>query len=245
MKKILIIGATSAIASATARQYAEQGAELYLIGRTTKRLQDIAQDLTLRGAHTVHYAACDLNALDKHEKLINDALNRLGTVDSVLVAHGVLPNQEQCQQQISLMLEVIHTNTLSTLSLLTLLANQLEQQQKGCLAVITSVAGERGRQSNYVYGAAKGMLSIFLQGLRNRLHPAGVHVLDVKPGFVDTPMTKQFKKGVLWSTPERVACDIIRAIDKRKNTLYTPFFWRGIMGVIKLIPECVFKRLKL
>jgi hypothetical protein len=107
------------------------------------------------------------------------------------------------------------------------------------------VAGDRGRQSNYVYGAAKSMVSTFLQGLRNRLNGRGVHVLDIKPGFVDTPMTAEFKKGALWATPDQVAKAIVRAIKKRQNTLYTPFFWAGIMWIIRMIPEFIFKKLKL
>jgi len=129
--------------------------------------------------------------------------------------------------------------------LLTLLANRFEAQRHGTLAVIGSVAGDRGRQSNYVYGTAKGALAIFLQGLRNRLHPAGVRVLTVKPGFVDTPMTASFKKGPLWAAPEAVAAAIVAAVERGRDVIYTPWFWWGIMTLIKLVPERVFKKLKL
>jgi len=142
-------------------------------------------------------------------------------------------------------LQELQTNCLSVLSLLTRLANQLEQQGHGCLAVISSVAGDRGRQSNYIYGTAKGALTIFLQGLRNRLGKTGVQVLTIKPGFVDSPMTRDFNKGLLWVKPAKIAEGILKAIDKRKEVVYLPFFWRYIMLIIRLIPEKVFKRLSL
>jgi short-subunit dehydrogenase len=139
----------------------------------------------------------------------------------------------------------LQTNGTSVIALLTLLANRFEAQGHGTLAVIGSVAGDRGRQSNYVYGTAKGMLAIFLQGLRNRLHRRGVNVLTIKPGFVDTPMTAGFEKGPLWASPEQVASRIIVAIDKGWDVVYAPAFWRLIMLVITTIPERVFKRLSL
>jgi decaprenylphospho-beta-D-erythro-pentofuranosid-2-ulose 2-reductase len=139
----------------------------------------------------------------------------------------------------------ISTNGLSVVALLTLVANQLEQQGHGAIAVISSVAGDRGRQSNYVYGSAKAMVSAFLSGLRQRLAKKGVHVITVKPGFVDTPMTAHLPKGPLWAKPEQVAKDIRRAIDKGQRIVYTPGFWRFIMLIIKHIPEFVFVKLKL
>ncbi|MDW8371253.1 MAG: SDR family NAD(P)-dependent oxidoreductase, partial [Geminicoccaceae bacterium] len=137
------------------------------------------------------------------------------------------------------------TNFVSPAVLLTALAARLEAAGKGCLAVITSVAGDRGRASNYVYGAAKGGLSTFLEGLRHRLAGKGVHVLDIRPGPVDTPMTAHLEKGgFLWASPERVAADIDRAIARRRSVLYTPWFWRWIMLVIRLLPEPLFHRLR-
>jgi len=118
-------------------------------------------------------------------------------------------------------------------------------QKSGTIAVITSVAGDRGRQSNYVYGSAKGMVSTFLQGLRNRLYRAGINILDIKPGFVDTPMTIDFKKGPLWVSPEKIAEGIVEAIDKQKTEVYLPWFWKFIMLIIKLIPESIFRKMKL
>jgi len=131
------------------------------------------------------------------------------------------------------------------MSLLTHLANYFETQKAGTLAVISSVAGERGRQSNYVYGAAKGAVSIFLQGLRQRLDKSGVHVLTIKPGFVDTPMTKELKKGLLWADPQAVAKLIHKGVAAKKSIIYTPGYWALIMAVIKAIPERLFKKIAL
>lgn len=244
-KNILIIGATSAIAKATLRIYAEQNHNLYLVARNEEQLKTIAEDAKIRGANQVEFMACDLAELNTHEALMEKVYTSYPTLDIVLIAHGTLPNQQACQENVETALQEININALSTISLLTLLANRFETQKSGSIAVISSVAGDRGRQSNYVYGAAKGMVSTFLQGLRNRLNDSNVQVLDIKPGFVDTPMTAEFKKGALWAQPEQVAQNIIKAINSGRNTLYTPWFWWGIMFIIRNIPEFIFKKLKL
>ncbi|MDG6773950.1 SDR family oxidoreductase [Thiomicrorhabdus sp. ZW0627] len=245
MKNILVIGATSAIAEQTIRLYAKQNTNLYLLGRDEEKLQAIAQDAQIRGAESASFHVLDFNNFDRHPKVLEAAFAKLGTIDLVLIAHGSLPNQQACEESVETTLRELNTNAISGIALLTLIANQMEMQGCGTIAVITSVAGDRGRQSNYVYGAAKGMLSIFLQGLRNRLFKKGVHVLDIKPGFVDTPMTAEFKKGPLWAKPETIAKQIVKAVERRKNTLYTPWFWSIIMLIIRNIPEVVFKKLKL
>ncbi|MCQ8879480.1 SDR family oxidoreductase [Pseudoalteromonas shioyasakiensis] len=245
MKNIIIIGATSAMAEEVAKLYAAEKANLYLIARNTTRLESIINDLTVRGANTVHTSAFDANQFDSHEVLIEQAFETLGYVDVVLIAHGSLPNQELCQNDTTQAIEELNTNGISVISLLTHTANKMELQKKGNITVITSVAGDRGRQSNYVYGAAKGMVSTFLQGLAQRLNKSGVHVLDIKPGFVDTPMTAEFNKGALWAKPDKVAQIIKKRISKKSSFSYTPAFWFIIMTVIKFIPKFVFTRLKL
>lgn len=245
MQKILIIGATSAIAEACAKRFAVQGHSLFLLARNTERLESLAQDLRVRGAKAVHCATFEANALDCHKTLLQQVKTELNGLDRVLIAHGTLGDQRACEQSVEQTLQELQTNALSVISLLTLLANHFEEQRHGCIAVISSVAGDRGRQSNYVYGTAKGALSIFLQGLRNRLHKSGVQVLTIKPGFVDTPMTAAFPKGPLWATPEKVAQDIDKAIEKKKDVLYTPGFWMLIMQIIKSVPEQIFKKLSL
>jgi len=245
MKKILIIGATSAIAQEVAKIYALEQCLFYLLGRNEDKLHIVADDLRARGAQAVELLARDLGDTSTHAELIERAQAFLQGIDVVLIAYGSLPDQAACETDVEQMLTELNTNFISVTALLMRLANELEKQGSGVLAVISSVAGDRGRQSNYVYGAAKGGLSVFLQGLRNRLASKGVHVLTIKPGFVDTPMTADFKKGLLWVSAETVAQGIVRAISKKRNTVYLPGFWRAIMLVIKLIPEPVFKRMKL
>jgi decaprenylphospho-beta-D-erythro-pentofuranosid-2-ulose 2-reductase len=245
MKKVLIIGATSAIAEATARLFARRGDRLFLVARNRERLQTLARDLTVRGAESASFETLDVNDLDRHQGVIDAAIDAMGGMDIALIAHGTLPDQKACENDVSLTIKELNTNAVSTLSLLTLLANRFEQAGHGCIACISSVAGDRGRQSNYVYGAAKGAVSVFMQGLRNRLATSGVHVLTIKPGFVDTPMTTAFKKSPLWSNPQRVARSICSAIDKGRDVIYVPWFWFPLMLVIRAIPERLFKRLSL
>ncbi|RMF94383.1 MAG: SDR family oxidoreductase [Nitrospinota bacterium] len=245
MQRILIAGATSMIAQETARLFAADGDRFFLVGRHAEKLEAVAEDLRVRGAAQVDTFCLDLTRLDRHEELWQQALSTLGQVDILLIAHGTLPDQQRCQQSVPETLQALNTNFLSVVSLLTLAANYFEARRAGCIAVISSVAGERGRQSNYVYGTAKGAVSLFLQGLRNRLFPAGVAVLTIKPGFVDTPMTAAMEKNRLFASPATVAQGIYRAIRQRKDVVYLPWFWRWIMLIIRLIPERVFKRLRL
>lgn len=245
MKKILIVGATSAMAEACARLWAQQGDHLFLAARNAPQLQSLAADLQTRGAAKVGTRVFDANHHDQHAALLAEATQTLGGLDTVLIAHGTLTDQDRAQTDVAYALSEIGTNGLSVVALLTLVANQLEQQGRGAIAVISSVAGDRGRQSNYVYGSAKAMVSAFTSGLRQRLAKKGVHVVTVKPGFVDTPMTAHLSKGPLWAKPEQVAKDISQAIDKGRRVVYTPGFWQFIMLIIKTIPEFVFVKLKL
>ena len=246
MQNVLVIGATSAIAQATIQRIAARGAHLFLVARDPAKLDSIADDLRVRGAPQVETVAADVLNRDQHTEIITAALDVYPQLDTVLIAHGVLPDQAACEQDAQMALETIDINFLSVVSLLTPLANFLAEQGRGNVIVISSVAGDRGRQSNYIYGAAKSGLDAYLQGLRNRLNRAGVQVLTVKPGFVDTPMTAHIEgRGVLWAQPDDIAQGIVKAIDKRRDVVYLPGFWRVIMLIIRTIPEFVFKRLRL
>ena len=245
MRHILIIGATSAIASATARCFAKDGDRFYLVARNPARLAAMGADLKVRGAAQVITRVMDINNTVEHPGLIAEAGKALGRIDILLIAHGTLSNQEICEASFEDCLKEFQTNCLSVLSLLTHAANVFEAQRFGTISVISSVAGDRGRQSNYVYGTAKAAVSTFLQGLRNRLYIAGVHVLTIKPGFVDTPMTAEFKKGPLWASADKVGKGVYRGICKKKDVVYSPPFWRWIMMAIKMIPEFAFKKMKL
>jgi len=239
--KILVIGATSAIAEHCARIWAARGDALYLVARNEERLKTIAADLKVRGAEETHSHCMDLNDMDDHAAMLDAAEAAMGGVDTVLIAHGTLSNQKACEQSVEETLAEINTNALSTISLLTHIANRFEAKQAGTIAVISSVAGDRGRASNYVYGSAKAMVTAFTSGLRQRLHKSNVAVVTIKLGFVDTPMTASFKKGLLWAKPAVVAAKIVRAIDARKDEVYVPAFWWAVMAVISNIPNFIFK----
>ncbi|MCB1825971.1 MAG: SDR family oxidoreductase [Candidatus Competibacteraceae bacterium] len=241
MRKVLIVGASSAIAEAVARLFAAQGDMLYLVGRRAEALEAIAADLRVRGAARTQTEVMDANAIERHAALLDNADTALGGLDTVLIAHGTLSDQTACQKSVALTFQELHTNALSVIALLTLIANRFEAQRSGMIAVISSVAGDRGRQSNYVYGTAKAAVSTFLSGLRQRLYKSGVQVVTIKPGFVDTPMTREFPKGLLWAKPEWVARDIVTAMEQGKDVVYTPRFWRVIIWIIKSLPEKIFK----
>ena len=243
MLRVLIIGATSAIAEATARRLAERGDALYLVGRNETITAAIAADLTVRGSRQVGFEALDANDFDAHEGMLERADAFLGGVDTVLIAHGTLSDQRACEASVELTLQELRTNALSVVALLTRIANRLTRKGAGTIAAISSVAGDRGRASNYVYGSAKALVSAFMSGLRQRLSKAGVAVVTLKPGFVDTPMTAAFAKGPLWASTERVAAGIVRALDRRSPTVYLPAFWRPIMLIVRAIPERAFARL--
>ena len=245
MRKILIFGAMSAIAQATARRFAKDGDQFFLVGRKEENLQAVVADLMVRGAPKVDFFTADLNDFDLHEKIISRAIASLGSLDIVLVAHGTLGDQSACQKDYLKAEHELRTNFLSIVSLLTPIANIMETQRRGCIAVISSVAGDRGRQSNYIYGCAKGAVTLFLQGLRNRLQKSSVDVLTIKPGFVDTPMTASLKKGLLFVGPDAVARGIYHGIILKKDVVYIPIFWKFIMLIVRCIPESLFKRMKL
>ncbi|MCH8181078.1 MAG: SDR family oxidoreductase [Proteobacteria bacterium] len=246
MNHVLIIGATSAIAEACARVWAQRGDRVFLAARGEAQLKSVADDLRTRGANFVGFKVFDATAFDQHAALLAEATQAMGGLDTVLIAHGTLSDQDRAQQDTSYALREIEVNGTSVVALMGLAGEQLAAQQRGVIGVISSVAGDRGRQSNYVYGSAKALVSAFASGLRQRLHKVGVAVVTIKPGFVDTPMTAHLPKGgPLWARPEQVARDIVGGMDKGRSVVYTPGFWRLIMLIIKHIPESVFVKLKL
>lgn len=244
---IAIIGANSAIAEAYAKYCASQyKANFFLVARDINRLQILADDLTVRGAGEVECLAQDFAEVDNGQNLLEKYQQAFTSLDVLLVAHGILPDQEKAKADAEYLQHVLQVNSTSTLTQLTVFANYLAQQGKGKIAVISSVAGDRGRPSNYVYGASKAIVSTFLQGLRARLAKNNVHVLTVKPGFVKSPMTAHLNgSGPMWAEPETIAKGIDNALAKNKNTVYLPGFWRLIMAIITRIPEPIFKKLSL
>jgi short-subunit dehydrogenase len=235
---ILILGATSSIARACATEFAARGNNLFLASRDTEELARIANDLRVRYNVKIHYGEFDAENFATHEKFWQDTLHTIGTIDGVLVAFGYLGNKQQSQQTIA-------RNFSGAVSILDICANYFEQQKKGFVIGLSSVAGDRGRKSNYVYGAAKAALNVYLQGLRQRLFKNHIKVLTVKLGFVDTAMTFELPNLFLVAKPEDVAKKIVSALKQNHDNVYIPWFWRYIMLIIKSIPEVIFKRLTL
>jgi len=245
-KCIVIIGATSAIAHHTAREWAKNGAEFLLVARDKSRLERIKEDLTAIGASRVIIKTQDLLNFQEHDSILEESRKTFSKVDVLLIAHGTLMDQKAIQENPEKAELEIRANFLSPVSILIRFTSFFETQGSGQIGVISSVAGDRGRQSNYVYGSAKAGLSSFCAGLRNRLHHRGIGLTLIKPGFVMTPMTQGLGlKGPLVSKPEVVGYQIAKAIDRGAKTVYTPGYWRLIMLVIQHIPNMVFDRLKM
>lgn len=245
MKKILIYGATSAIAHHTAINFAMDGWELHLVARDAGKLNIVKQDIFARYNTDIILYKQDAVEFDKHQEIFDEIVSNANGIDAVLIAHGTLPEQEIIQNNPELIRKEFEVNALSVISIATIAAEYFEKKKSGSIAVISSVAGERGRMSNYVYGSAKAAVTAFTSGLRNRLSHSGVNVLTIKPGFVDTPMTSKFEKNFLYAKPEDVGRSIYKAILEEKNVLYVPSFWRLIMCIVRSIPEGIFKKLKM
>ena len=244
MRNVIVFGATSAIAAEVCKRWAARGDRLHLVGRDPVRLAAIAEVCAAAELGAVTSVVTDLRDFARAEVLVAEALVALGgRVDLVFIAHGDLGDQARSERDFAEAARIVETNFLAVVALLVPLASALERQRSGALAVITSVAGDRGRPRNYTYGAAKGALHVYLQGLRSRLAGAGVDVTTLKLGPVDTPMTASHRKNALFATPARVARDIDRAIDRRAREAYVPWFWRPILWVVRHTPEPIFQRL--
>jgi short-subunit dehydrogenase len=242
---VLILGATSAIARAAAVAFAAKDYPLYLAGRDRDELERLAVDLNIRYGSDVRWGLFDAENFASHAAFVNDVQAEAGALYGVLLAFGYLGDQQLAAHDARERELIIARNLTGAVSILEHCAHVLEQRRAGFIIAISSVAGDRGRQSNYLYGAAKGGLHIYLQGLRNRLFHAGVRVVTVKPGFVDTAMTFGRPRMFLLARPEQVGQRIVAALARRADVIYVPWFWRYIMLAIRLLPETLFKRLKL
>lgn len=235
---ILILGATSAIARPCAEIFAARGDQLYLASRDQEELSRIATDLKVRFNTQAHHGLFDAEDITSHEKVWRNALEKMQHIDCVFVATGYMGTNEQA-------IKIINTNFTGLVSIINIVAKYFGEQRKGTIAVLSSVAGERGRQSNYIYGAAKSGMTTYLQGLRNYLFPMNVNVVTIKLGMVDTGMITEMKPDFIKANPKAVAKSIVKAIDDKKDSLYIPGFWALIMLIVRLVPEKIFKRLKL
>lgn len=237
----IILGATSAMARAFIRLNAEKGASFVLCGRDVADMEITAADAIARGSETAEVMAIDVRDPLTFGPVIERAKSITGTINCAVFV-GTMPEQDEIDADPSLIDGTITDSFTGPARFLTLLAPILEQREQGQIVGVSSVAGDRGRLGNYVYGAAKAGFTTYLSGLRNRLGRSGVHVMTVKPGPVDTSMTWG-KQMPAMTTPEAVARDIDRGLRKGRNVIYTALIWWPIMTVIKLIPEPVFKKL--
>ncbi len=240
MQRVLILGATSAIAAEVAQIHAARGDRLHLVGRNADKLTHVARRCAIANVTT---EVADFDVLEANADVVKSAIAALGKVDTTLIAHGSLGDQQASENDFEAADAIIRTNFTSVVSLVVPLANYFESLRSGRLGVITSVAGERGRPRNYTYGSAKGALTIFLQGLRTRLYRSGVKVTTLKLGPVDTPMTRDHKKHLLFGKASAVARDIVRAMDAGASEVYVPSFWGAIMPLVKNTPERLFQAL--
>ncbi len=247
-KRILVLGATSGIAEASIRLWATRGESLFLVARNADRLAAVAADARTRGATLIETAVADLDNTGMHPELLAHAINALGGLDVAYLALGVLGDQTRAERQFADAAQILHTNFMAPASLLTWLANYCAQRHAGTLAVLSSVAGDRGRKSNYVYGSSKAGLTAFVDGLRNRIDREGVRVLTIKPGPVKTSMTEGMKGQAKFADVNKVAATIVKAIDRGRkgpDILYVPGIWRILMTAVRAIPEWKFKSMDL
>lgn len=245
MRHVLLVGATSPLARYMAYEFARLGDTLFLAGRDLEEVERVASDLRIRFGATVYTGRFDAAAIEEHEAFVQNVLRTMGEIEGVVWVAGTMDGLEAAFRQPSALKRLIEVNFTGAASLLTLVAGVLEEQGKGFIAGVSSVAGDRGRGQNYPYGSAKGGFSLFLQGLRNRLSRKGVQVTTIKPGFVDTRMTWGRGKLPFLASPQRVARESVQAILKGKDIAYVPAVWWLIMLIIRSIPERVFKKMNL
>jgi short-subunit dehydrogenase len=245
MKKVFIYGATSAIAAACARLWAAKGYDFVLCARNGERLKLVADDLLIRGARSVDTIISDARQTDKLRDAVAFAIDALGQIDIVLIAHGELPDQLAIENDGRAVDDSLSLNAVSTIVLLTEVATVLEKQGSGSIGVITSVAGDRGRRSNYIYGSSKAAVSTYCEGLRARLSSSNVSLTDIRPGLIASPMTEGLTMPhLLVSKPEAIASRITDGLIKGKAVVYAPAYWRWIMLGVKSMPRFIFSKLR-
>lgn len=245
-KNVLITGGGSAIAQQAAIIWAGRGYNIFIVDKEEKKAQAVANNLRVKGAKAVWSLMADLTDTAAIKSMLGKVQNIMGGVDILLVAQGYLGEQKLAEHSSDETEKIITTNFTGAVLVMELIAKDMAERKQGVIVAISSVAGDRGRKSNYAYGAAKGALAIWAAGMRHRLTDQGVNVVTIKPGFVKTPMTAAIEhKGMMWAEPVKVARDIVRAVDQKKAVIYTPWFWRWIMLAIVSIPNRLFNKLSI
>lgn len=244
-KSVVVIGATSMIARAAAMEFAARGYRIVVASRDREENHIIAADLRVRFETDAYAVPFEALAYDSHQLFYDQCVEALGTTpEGVLLCFGYLEDQQKAQDDFAVARKLLDINLTACVSVLEIFARKFEERGGGFIVGVSSVAGDRGRMGNYVYGCAKAGFSAYLQGLRQRLSRRNVSVLTVKPGFIDTKMTFGMPNLLLMASPETAGRDIVRAILKKRDVIYTPWFWRYIMLIIRHVPEFIFKRTK-
>ncbi|NRA39658.1 MAG: SDR family NAD(P)-dependent oxidoreductase [Planctomycetes bacterium] len=239
---IILIGASSAIARALAREIGS-GDHVILAGRDIDDLEDSAADIALRSSGQASVVACDISQRDKYQEFINNCLKIFSHIDGIFFCHGISISQDSSEQNAETVAQTLDVNITATCILSNLVVEHMRQRNSGFLVFISAIAADRGRQKDYIFGASKAALNTYVHGLQHRLTDCGVHALLVKPGPVDTATTWGHSSFFPPSSPTRVAQDIWRAVRKRKYSIYTPWYWRTIMGFIRCIPRFLYHRI--
>ena len=242
--KVLILGGTSDLGLSIARKYAEKGWQVQLTARDISKLKAIQTDLQIRYEVAVSIHKLDARAFDTHTDFLRQVM--IEETDVVVYVIGYMAEQTEAQSDFEKSRNMVESNYLGAVSLLNQVADIFEKRASGTIIGISSVAGDRGRKSNYIYGSSKAALSSYLDGMRHRLADKGVHVMTVKPGFMETKMTEGLDlPGPLTANPDRAAKIIVNAALKRKNKIYVLGIWRWIMLIIRNVPEFIFKKTNL
>lgn len=241
--RLLVYGANSGICHEILKLYARQEASFFLVGRNADKLAAVSEDLAARGGKVVGSASYDFKDWEQHEPTIARARDTLGDIDVAIIAHGTFPEQAETESSGAVTKACMDDNFTSVIVISQALAQQLAQQGRGTLAVLSSVAGDRGRKSNYTYGSTKAGIDAFLQGLQGRFAGTEVKIVNIKPGMTVSPMTAHMEHGLLWSTSQGIAPGIQKAITRGTPVYYAPGYWRLIMLVVRLLPTSVLAKL--
>ena len=242
MKNILIIGANSSITRDCIKIWSKQNNKFFFVARDIDELNKFMSQIEYNHIDFNNKYIIDLNNIEDHIEIFNRAKAYLKKIDIVFICYGTLPNQSECEKNFHLLSKEINTNATSKISIINLAIKNLDENST--IAVVTSVAGDRGRSSNYIYGACQSMVNEYISGIRQKLHGSKIRLLTIKPGLIDTKMTNHFKKNFLWTKSDVAAKKITEAVNSQKDEVYIPFYWYFIMKVIKIIPTKIFKRLK-
>lgn len=244
MKKIVVLGATSDIAKECIKIWVTRGDKVFLVARNQENLIEIIHQYK-NYSENINYFITDLKVIDNHKIILDKALDFLVNIDLVFLAYAEMPEQESIEFNYDKIKNLFLVNSLSVISLLNLFSQHMKTIRHGHIGLISTAGSLRGKASNYIYGSSKALLNHYISGLRQHLFKKNIHISLILPGFTNSKMTKNFKKNFIWSNANLVAKNIVDGLDRKKEVIYTPYYWRFINWILNLIPENFFKKLDL